>query len=80
MPASKGRKTATKARRLSHTRQPGNLSTPEWQLALRREYGRAQAFTMENLGDEPVFSEFAELLAPYAEKDCGKDLTGFLGR
>jgi hypothetical protein len=59
MPVSKGRKTATKPRRLSHTRQPENLSTPDWQVALRRQYGREQAFTLENLGDQAVFSEFA---------------------
>jgi superfamily II DNA or RNA helicase len=59
MPVAKGRKTAAKPRRLSHTRKPGDLSTPDWQLALRRQYGREQAFTLENLGDEAVFSEFA---------------------
>ena len=59
MPVAKGRKTVAKPRRLSHTRQPGDLSTPDWQLALRRQYGREQAFTLENLGDAAVFSEFA---------------------
>lgn len=59
MPITKGRKTAAKPRRLSHTRQPGDLSTPDWQVALRRQYGHEQAFTLENLGDVAVFSEFA---------------------
>lgn len=30
----------------------------EWQIALRRQFGREQAFTLENQGEEPVFSEF----------------------
>jgi len=58
MPAAKGRKKAGKPRRVSHTRQPEDLTTPDWQVALRRQYGREQAFTMKNLGDEAVFSEF----------------------
>ena len=59
MPVAKGRKTARKPPRISHTRQPDDLTTPEWQVALRRQYGREQAFTMKNLGDDAVFSEFA---------------------
>jgi len=31
----------------------------EWQRALRREFGREQKFELENLGDRPIFSEFA---------------------
>ncbi|MBN1514973.1 DEAD/DEAH box helicase [Candidatus Sumerlaeota bacterium] len=34
------------------------MSLEEWQLALRREFGREQKFKLENLGEEPVFSEF----------------------
>jgi hypothetical protein len=30
----------------------------EWQRALRRQFGREQAFGLENLGSEPFFSEF----------------------
>ena len=59
MPAPKGRAAASKPRRVSRLKQPEDLSTPEWQLALRRQYGREQAFEMENLGADPVFSEFA---------------------
>ncbi|MBI1989792.1 MAG: hypothetical protein HYS65_08655, partial [Betaproteobacteria bacterium] len=29
-----------------------------WQTALRRQYGREQDFALENIGTEPVFSEF----------------------
>jgi hypothetical protein len=44
--------------RLSRTHAPGNLSPVDWQRGLRRQFGREQAFGLENLGDEPFFSEF----------------------
>jgi SNF2 family DNA or RNA helicase len=55
---SRHRADHPRARRYSRTRQPADLSTPEWQVALRRQYGREQDFSLENLGDEPIFSEF----------------------
>lgn len=30
----------------------------DWQRALRRQFGREQSFVIENLGSEPLFSEF----------------------
>jgi len=44
--------------KMLHRRKPDNMSVDEWQIALRREYGRAQDFTMRNIGSEPIFSEF----------------------
>jgi superfamily II DNA or RNA helicase len=44
--------------KLSHTRAPAGLSSLDWQRGLRRQFGREQAFGLENLGDEPFFSEF----------------------
>jgi ERCC4-related helicase len=44
--------------KLSRTLAPTNLSPLEWQRALRRQFGREQAFGLENLGREPFFSEF----------------------
>ncbi|QXP85025.1 DEAD/DEAH box helicase [Methylococcus sp. Mc7] len=44
--------------RLSRTHAPPELSAVEWQRALRRQFGREQAFGMENIGTEPFFSEF----------------------
>jgi superfamily II DNA or RNA helicase len=58
MPARKRRPQPPKPRRFSTTRPPEDLSTAEWQLALRRQHGREQAFELDNLGSEPVFSEF----------------------
>jgi superfamily II DNA or RNA helicase len=45
--------------RLSRQRKPADLAADEWQRALRRQFGREQKFGLENLGDDPVFSEFA---------------------
>lgn len=44
--------------RLSRTHAPTDLSPVEWQRALRRQFGREQAFGLENLTSEPFFSEF----------------------
>lgn len=44
--------------RLSRTHAPPGLSPIEWQRALRRQFGREQAFGLENIGSEPFFSEF----------------------
>ena len=56
------RKTARAAAatepRLSRTRRPPELPVPDWQTALRQQFGRDQAFGLQNLGNEPVFSEF----------------------
>jgi superfamily II DNA or RNA helicase len=54
-------KAATKPTRepkLSRTHAPANLSPVEWQRRLRRQFGREQAFGLENLTGEPFFSEF----------------------
>ena len=48
-----------KARRLSRRRKPEDMTLEQWQVALRRQFGREQNFAVENLGDDPVFSEFA---------------------
>ena len=44
--------------RLSRTHVPEDMSPVEWQRALRRQFGREQAFQLDNLGSEPIFSEF----------------------
>jgi hypothetical protein len=52
---------ATKPNRepkLSRTYAPADLSPLDWQRGLRRQFGREQAFGLENLGREPFFSEF----------------------
>src|SRR6202140_2613303 len=54
-------KLATKPNKepkLSRTHAPADLSAVDWQRGLRRQFGREQAFGLENLGSEPFFSEF----------------------
>ena len=53
-----GRTTQTAEPRLSRTRRPPEIEVADWQTALRRQFGREQAFGLENLGADPVFSEF----------------------
>ena len=49
---------AAKPKKTPRTRKPPHMSLEEWQIALRREFGRQQKFRLENLGAAPVFSEF----------------------
>lgn len=44
--------------KLSHARQPSDMAVEQWQVRLRKQFGRTQSFEVENIGDEPVFSEF----------------------
>jgi len=44
--------------RLSRTRRPPEIAAADWQTALRRQFGREQHFGLENLGTDPVFSDF----------------------
>ncbi len=44
--------------KLSRTHAPTDLSPVDWQRGLRRQFGRVQAFGLENLTGEPFFSEF----------------------
>lgn len=52
------RKVKAKQKKTPRTRKPMELSVGEWQIALRREFGREQKFKLENIGDEPIYSEY----------------------
>jgi len=58
-PSRRAKTNADAEPRLSRSRRPVDLAVPDWQTRLRRQYGREQAFLLENQGDEPIFSEFA---------------------
>jgi superfamily II DNA or RNA helicase len=45
-------------RALSRLQKPAEMTLDDWQIGLRREFGRAQKFRIKNRGDEPIFSEF----------------------
>ncbi|MEW6379801.1 MAG: DEAD/DEAH box helicase [bacterium] len=50
---------APKTKKLSRTHKPEDMTVEQWQVELRRQFGREQNFLMENIGDHPVFSDFA---------------------
>ncbi|MBI3056854.1 MAG: DEAD/DEAH box helicase [Betaproteobacteria bacterium] len=52
------KKAAKPEPRLSRLYPPTDMAPEAWQTALRRQYGREQDFALENIGTEPVFSEF----------------------
>ncbi len=58
MKAKRNTTKPTKAPKLSRTHAPDGLSPIDWQRALRRQFGREQSFDLENIGAEPIFSEF----------------------
>jgi superfamily II DNA or RNA helicase len=57
--AERKKDTEGTRRRLSRKRKPEDMTVEQWQVALRRRYGRKQDFQMENVGGRPLFSEFA---------------------
>lgn len=57
--ASRQSSGKTKRPKLSRTVTPQGMSAEQWQIALRQQYGKEQNFGFENLGSEPVFSEFS---------------------
>ena len=49
---------SVKGPKLSRAHPPVDLAPADWQRGLRRQFGRDQAFVLENRGDQPFFSEF----------------------
>ena len=72
------RKLGKSTPKLSRTKRPEGMSLEEWQIALRREHGRTQAFDIKSLGDETVGCEFlvknAQSQSSYAVIIRGKNL------
>lgn len=58
MKSKRNAAAAAKIPKLSRTHAPADLSPADWQRSLRRQFGREQSFSLENLGAEPFFSEF----------------------
>jgi superfamily II DNA or RNA helicase len=44
--------------KLSRLAKPEDMSLEEWQVELRRQFGREQSFRFVNVGDHSVFSDF----------------------
>jgi superfamily II DNA or RNA helicase len=52
------KKKRDKAAKLSRMRKPDGMSLEDWQIELRRQFGRAQQYRLKNNGDHAIFSEF----------------------
>ncbi len=61
------KKKKKEAPKLSRLHKPDQLSLEDWQRELRRQFGREQNFTLRNLGEQPVFSEF-EVTNPQSKR------------
>ncbi len=46
------------APKFSRTRRPDDLSLDDWQRGLRKQFGQEQKFKFQNIGEQPVFSEY----------------------
>ncbi|MHB1422651.1 MAG: DEAD/DEAH box helicase [Gemmataceae bacterium] len=44
--------------KLSRLHKPDDMSLEDWQIQLRRQFGREQDYRLENVGDHPIFSAF----------------------
>ena len=53
-----GKQKKKKAKRISYHKQPEEMSLREWQIGLRRQFGKEQGFELANLGGHPVWSDF----------------------
>ncbi len=71
----KTKRAVAKPRKTSRIRKPENMDLEEWQIVLRREFGREQSFRLKNLGDDPIFSRF-EVTNPQTEKTYRVEIRG----
>ena len=65
MPRTRNPRPATRKKprhksepRLSPRKAPADMRPDDWQRALRRQFGREQAFVLENIDGEAPFSSF----------------------
>lgn len=54
----KRRRRKRKAAKLSRLQKPEGMSLEDWQVELRRQFGREQRFRLMNVGDHAIFSEY----------------------
>jgi len=57
----------SKKKRVPYYRKPPDLTVEEWQEALRKQFAADQKFSVTNIGDHPVFSDF-EVFNPETER------------
>ncbi len=56
--AARRRRGRPKTPPVSRLRAPDGMAPEHWQVALRRQFGREQDFRLDNLGAEPLFSDY----------------------
>src|SRR3954464_15758858 len=56
--SDKKKSRKSKKAKTPRTHKPEGMSLEDWQIALRREFGREQKFKLRSLDDDPVFGEF----------------------
>jgi len=56
--SANGEGQSGKPGKLSRLHKPANMSLEDWQIELRRQFGRQQNFLLKNRGSERIFSEF----------------------
>ena len=62
-----GERKPRKPAKLSRQHKPADMSLEDWQVELRRQFGREQPFSLKNLGDQPIFSEL-EVTNPLSQR------------
>jgi superfamily II DNA or RNA helicase len=73
---SKGKQAAErKAPKLSRLHKPADMSLEDWQIELRRQFGRAQGFRLANVGDHAIFSLF-EVTNPQSQNTYRVQIRG----
>jgi superfamily II DNA or RNA helicase len=58
MAKKKTEKKKKKSKKVSYHRQPEELSLRDWQVSLRKQFGKEQTFELVNEGEHPVWSDF----------------------
>ncbi|MEQ8702991.1 MAG: DEAD/DEAH box helicase [Phaeodactylibacter sp.] len=58
MAKKKAEKKQKKPKKVSYYRQPEEMTLRDWQVNLRKQYGKEQAFQLVNEGEHPVWSDF----------------------
>jgi len=43
---------------VTHTHKPSNMTNQEWQTTLRKQAAEKEIFKIENIGEEPVYSDY----------------------
>jgi superfamily II DNA or RNA helicase len=61
---------------LSRLHRPADMSLEDWQIELRRQFGREQDFRLTNVGDQPFFSEF-DIFNPQSQNNYRVHVRGY---